>query len=365
MPADEWNVLAGRLLGDGSVEILETELPVEIDSIDRNLSAPATMQASITNEVKRLKRAGRPIFEEWNTVLIAEAAGLIRGYTIYRRPTFNGNVWDLDQIGLGGYPKGMPYVDSKTFIQADPLDIFREVWSHLQSRPNGNLGVTVDELTCPVRVGMAGESSGVGSSASGPRRLAWWETTDLGNTIDEYATETPFDWREDNYWDGDQPHCHIKLGYPSIGGNKGYSLVLDNNLISLPSITRGDFANETHVLGAGEGRTRIRGYAGISDGRIRRVHVVDDKGSDSLAKANAKAKDILGRVRGDFIVDVVEVADSPTAPLAAIELGDTLELYAETPHVEIHQDVRVVGKSESPQKSDSAILTIVRAATRL
>lgn len=405
MAGGDWNILAGRLVGDGSIDILETELPMEIASIDRNLSAPSMMSGSITNSVKRLKKGGRPLFEPWNTVIIAEAAGLIRGMTIYRKPTFTGAKWELDQIGLPGYAQGTLYDGSASFVNTDPLDIFRHVWDHLQGFPAGNLGITVDRTArSPVRVGQgtpdpvdfdqarynsdpawaaywdglkaagwAGKATdsaerlyppaNTSSTDSEPRKLNWWETSDLGTVIDDLAKETPFDWLEKLSWQGDQPHCHLDLGYPTLGGRKDHlRLVLGENLATEPDVTEADYFNQVHVMGAGEGRDRVRGYAGVADGRLRRTRVVDDKSRSGKAQADSLARDELNATRGQLVVDMVEVYDHPNARLEAIELGDEIPLYAETDWVTVDCYVRVVGKSESPDKSDSATLTVVRMA---
>jgi len=360
--AGEWNFLAGRLVGDGSIDILETELPIEVTSINRALSAPGTMDGKISNTVRRLTKGGRPIFEPWNTVLIAEASGVIRGMSIYLKPTFNGATWDLEQVGLSGYPRGMPYDGEITFNQTDPLDIFRHIWDHLQGFAGGNLGVTIDRTaTSPVRVGRPQVE---GDNESGPRKLNWWETTDLGGAIDEYAKETPFDWVERVFWDGTEPRCHIDLGYPTIGTRKDhYRLVLGENIGTVPTVTEADYYNGVLALGAGEGRARIRGWAGVSDGRLRRVRSIDDKGLAAVDQANARAREELDNTRGQILVDSVTVYDHPNAPLEAIELGDELPLYAETDHITVDSYVRVVAKDESPQTSDQATLTVVRQVT--
>lgn len=362
MTAGEWNFLAGRLVGDGNIEILETELPIEVSSISRRLSAPGAMDGTITNAVRRLKVGGRPIFEPWNTVLIAEASGVIRGMSIYLKPTFTGATWDLSQVGLSGYLQGMPYDGEATFNNADPLDIFRHLWDHAQSFAGGNLGVTIDrEATSPVRVGTPETE---GDSESGPRKYNWWESTDLGAEVDNLAKETPFDWLETVFWEGDTARCHIDLGYPTIGTRKDqYRLVLGENMAEIPSVTESDFYNGVLALGAGEGRARVRGWAGVSDGRLRRVRTIDDKGLSDVGRATARANEELNATRGQLIVDTVTVYDHPNAPLEAIELGDELPLYAETDHVTVDAYVRVVGKDESPQTSDQATLTVVRQVT--
>lgn len=358
MAAGDWNYLAGRFNGDGLIEIIETELPLDVDSLDRSLSVPSGMDGSITNSTKRLKVNGRPIFEPWNTVIIAEASGIIRGMTIYRKPTFAGSKWTLDQIGLPGYAIGQPYTEERSYTDKDPLDIFREVWRHLQSQPNGNLGLTIDDLQSPVRVGTPTVE---GDNTSGPRLLNPWDTKNLGATVDEYARETPFDWVEEFSWEGDQPHCHLRLGYPTLGTRKDkLRLALGENLATEPTISNADEVNQFFVLGAGEGRDRVRGYAGVSDGKLRRATVVDDKSITSVPAANARARGGLAGARGAFVIDELDVYDHPNAPLAAIELGDELPCYAETDWALYDDYVRVIGKRESPTKNDVATLTVVR-----
>jgi len=428
MSLGDWNFLAGRLTGDGNIEVVETELPINISSIARNLSSPSAMDGTITNSVRRLKAAGRPIFEPWNTVLIAEASGIIRGMSIYQKPQFTGAEWQLQTIGMSGYPLGMPYDGEISFTGVDPLDVFRHIWAHLQSFPGGNLGVTVSDLRSGIKLGgpevdpltakhaaakairdrlavheddifedwtwyeqppgvndwndelvkeYGGNTwdrpAGVAwldkwmedhpppTDPEKPRKLNWWETTDLGAEIDNLAKEAPFDWVEQVGWQGDQPHCHIDLGYPTIGSRKeNLRLVLGENMASIPSVTEADYVNGAWVFGAGEGRERIRGRAGVADGRLRRLRVIEDKGISQVPQADARARDEMNATRGQFLVDTVEVFNHPNAPLEAIELGDEIPLYAETDHVLVDTSVRVVGKEESPQNSDVASLTVVR-----
>jgi hypothetical protein len=145
-----------------------------------------------------------------------------------------------------------------------------------------------------------------------------------------------------------------------IGGRKpAQRLVLGENLAEIPSLTEADYINEAWVLGAGEGRERIRGFSAVGDAKIRRATVVDDKGITAVQQANSVARDELVISRGNLLVDTVTVYDHPNARIAEIELGDELPLYAETDWQEVDQYVRVIGKSESPQEHDRATLTLV------
>src|SRR5699024_11949333 len=42
-------------------------------------------------------------------------------------------------------------------VQVDPLSLVRRIWSHLQSQPDGDLGLKVDSTTSPVRIGTKSE----------------------------------------------------------------------------------------------------------------------------------------------------------------------------------------------------------------
>jgi len=373
---DDWNYLAARIVGDGSIEVVETDLDIDITSIAGNLSAPPTMSGTITNEIKRLKKDGRPIFEPWNTAILAEADGQLRGGGIYRKPTFNGSEWELDIVGFSGYPQGMMYDGAQYFVEVDPLDIFRHIWTHLQSQPNGNLGVTVDQLKSPVRVGKeleqvqftAETSPGVSEVVSfeaGPKKLNWYDTTDLGKEIDDYAKSTPFDWREDVAWRGDEVGVHIALGYPTIGTRRSHltGFVLGTNLATEPSVAQADYVNGLHVLGAGEGRDAVRGYAGVADGRLRRVKVVEDKTKKSKTAANAYAAEVLAATRGQLTIDTLDVYDHPNAPLQGIQLGDEYPIFAEMDWATVDGYVRVVGRADTPGKSDMTTLTVIRSTT--
>lgn len=441
--AGDWNYLAGRFTGDGGIEIVETELPINLQGVTTNLSAPASLSGEIPYEVTRLKAAGRPIFEAGNTVLLVEASGVLRAMALYESPRFNGARWNWEAAGPHSYLTGLPYDGEIEFYKQDPLNIYRHIWEHAQDRPYGNLGITVDPLTSLIRVGgtpPTAPAETIGDAAqyildrynSGqpinadwswmgmptvvqryhlelyrwytrpwdanprnpadlpavkawlakyvadrkaepvaepvidrdeedPWRLNWWSTPDLGAVVDSLAKETPFDWYEHVYWDGDVPRCHMRLGHPIIGERReSYRIVLGENLAIEPDVSQPTYLNEVHVLGNGEGRARVRGYAVVADGKLRRARVIEDESITTKTGADARASLELAAARGKFKVDSLTIFDHPNLPLDAVELGMEVPLYAETDHVTVDDFVRVVGKSEAPETGDRATLTVVR-----
>lgn len=357
--AEDWNYMVGRMVGDGVIEVIESDLPIDITSIERKLSAPSAMTGSISHALQRLKNNGRPIFEPWNSVIIAVASDTIRGITIYREPVFSGPVWELDQVGLTGYANDMPYTDEKSFVDEDPLDIYRHMWHHLQSFPNGRLGITIDDLASPVRVGTVASEE---VPDSGPRRLNPWDTPNIGREIDRYATETPFDWLETYHWEGEIPRCHVRLGYPQIGDrHRGHMrFVLGENLGTKPTVRTAPFLNEVHVLGAGEGRDSVRGFAAVSEAKLRRATVINDDNMNAVWKADLQAQRALAASRGELVVEEIEVVDHPNARLEEIALGNEYPLYADLDWVEVNTWARVIGRVDVPGRSDVARLQIAR-----
>lgn len=355
MSTGDWNFLAGRLTGDGNIEITETDLPIEIDSIDRKLGEPKTLSGSITNRVKRLQKDGKPVFEPWNTVVIATVDDNIRGMGIYREPSFNGEVWDLDVAGFGCYPQETLYDGTYSKVDVDPLTVWRHIWDHIQSQPGGNIGVVLDrETTSPSRIGTVEE----------PYKLNYWDNLDLYNDITALSQDAPFDWVERDRWNADgEPECYLEAGHPEIGRIvKEGGIILGVNLETTPAIGAGGAATDVWVYGPGEGSARIRGYAGLtSPGRVRRTKVIDDPTARTTTTANARAARALARSQAVFTVDSVDIVDHPSLRIDTIELGNQYRLYAETPHATVDQFVRVVGISENPLVGGRATLTVVSA----
>lgn len=357
MSAGDWDYQAGRLNGDGTIDIIETELPLKVTSLARNLSAPCQVNGSIDEPLARLKNNGKPVFDPWNTVILAVASDQIRAMAIYRKPTFTGESWSLDTIGPTGYLEGMPYDGIASYVETDPALIYRDIWEHVQTRPGGNLGITLDVIDTPIRVG----KNPTGDNTDGPRQLNWWSTHNLADVVDSLASETPFDTEERFTWDGDQPHCHIAMGYPKIGGQaNGLSFVYGVNLATDPTGTTDPIYNEAWALGAGEGRDSIRGQAGISDGKLRRIKIVKDPSKTDTDGANALARKTLAASRGEIIVSELTVFDHSNAPLDAVELGMEIPLHLETPWIELHTSVRVIGRTDDPVKSDQATFLVIQ-----
>lgn len=359
-----WRYLAQQFSAEGPGELFQLNAPLNGLKIGERLSAPPDATATISTATRELAGpTGEPLFRKWGAAVYAEASGQIQGGWLLRDNTWNGDSWDLDLVGFSGYPQGMPYNGDENFIQVDPLNIYRHIWDHLQDQPGGNLVVQLDDTTSPVRVGTEGEDEAAGEK--GPRKLNWWSTHDLGAEIDTLAKETPFDWIESHRWanDGDNEIDHlIRTGYPKIGVRRHdlNGLVYGVNVLTPPPVTEGEYADSVISLGSGEGRDQIRGYAGHTRDRIRRVRVVTDTSMQNASLADSLARDTLAASQGKLLVQTIRVQRHRSLDPMAIGLGDEVFYAAKTPWIKIGQWVRVVSRSYSPE-DDAVDLTVVFA----
>lgn len=153
-----WRYIAQRAT---TGEFLNLEVPfVTRSELTWSLSAAGSFKGSVEPDMGTLTAPdGRPVFEEWNTLIYAEADGEIRwgGIVITSELGSDGQSWDIEAASFATYPTGTPYLDAYYGVKADPADIVRMLWAHIQGFNRGDLGVTVTGST-RVRVGSESEA---------------------------------------------------------------------------------------------------------------------------------------------------------------------------------------------------------------
>jgi hypothetical protein len=262
----------------------------------------------------------------------------------------------------------MPYLDSNFWIDKDPLFLARHIWSYLQAQPGGNLGLQVDQTTnTPVRRGTALEQvefdtqAGPVSFESGPYRLAWYQTDNLGKEIDDLASETPFDYVERHAWadDGSDVIEHfLDFGYPRIGIQNGGRFVEGENIRVNPSRQqRGElYANEVLTIGAGDGRAALRGHAPTDRrGRLRRVQVVTDKSLRSQLKVNRRAAEEVALRQSKQSIEEIIVTDSNLAPFGSWNDGDDILVSLDSDWGDLEVWVRVLATTYTPETNQASL----------
>lgn len=358
-----WRYIAARETGDGVGQVITHELPLTDVIVTPRLSGPPSLTGTIPVEMSQLRNPdGTPMFRKWNTSIYAEDPnGQLYGGLLIDS-AFDGPKWLLDVAGFSYYPKDQPYVWEAHWVQVDPLWIHAHIWDQLQSLPGGNFGVEINPLESPVRIGE--EEDPAATTSAGPYRLNWWSTHDLGAEIDNLATDTPFDWVEEHYWDGEVVRHRIRRGYPRIGRRRqDQRLAIGENVTVIPQVPTREYASHALVLGQGEGRDRVAGDDGRT-GQVRRVAVIDDKTATNRDMAVERARRALavrdGRP-GLADGDELELISHPNAPLGEVSLGDEFFLEGWTGWVDLSQWVRLTSMSISPARSDRIRFTVAAA----
>lgn len=358
---------------------LHWDLEVHDLAITWTLSGPTLISGSFPVEIRDLRDLG---LEAWGTWLYVEEDGIIRAAGILQPAGVDENeTLTLDAVGISGYPKGIPYMQSFTLsgtdptsgeagigLGLDPADIVRDIWAEVQYYPGGNLGVTVQGST-PVRLGTpkqevsfdaenpdTGETEQVDFTAGPYSALDWFENADCGSEIEKLAKDTPFDFVERCSWNADRTAVTkwIDLEHPRIGRRlTEVRFAQEENLAVAVGPEEPDdrFASEVIVLGRGEGSSRVRGrYASPVPNRLRRVHVVDDKTVSTNTEANNRAyTELADRQALQDITELTALARHDNASLGEYAVGDDVLVDADVPwHGRIRLWQRVLGITYSP-----------------
>jgi len=337
-----------------------------------------TTAVNATDELKATLTPYSPaikdLLTEWGACIWAEASGKIRGGGILVHKETQGSAIQLECMGLHGYAYGLPYTDLTSYngVEIDPLDGYRQIWTHIQSQPGGNIGLQIPDTKTGLKIGVAmtqGEFDTVNGPLtyeSGPYSLNWWDTHDLGKAIDDLRSDTPFDFRERHEWDGNTIEHFIDLAYPRFNRRAiGVRFVVGENVIVQPSVENSgdDWASELELLGSGEGRTMVRGYASFPrGGRLRRVSVVEDKAIKDFKVANTRAYNLLKAQVEIGDITSLTVLDHPLAPMGSVLAGDEIFISLDYDWQEGEGFwVRIQSIEFSPDEGNNYVLTVVRS----
>lgn len=185
-----WRYIAQRAT---TGDFLELEVPfVTRSELTWALSAAGSLKGTISPDTGAMQAAdGRPMFEEWSTLIFAEADGEIKwgGIVITSELSSDGKSWNIEAASFSTYPNGQPYLGAYYGVQQDPAAIIREIWSHVQGFNHGNLGVTVTGST-PIRLGSTSETKyNDAAAAYAAKKAAYVQERNQYTDLRAYATQ--------------------------------------------------------------------------------------------------------------------------------------------------------------------------------
>lgn len=392
-----WRFIAQRALTE---EIIDWDVPFALSSNPkRALSGPGAMAGTIEPEYARMLGSdGEPILQEWGTKLYAEVDGAIRWGGIVTGTGFDNAKATISCEGLSCYPKGIPYesymISGKLITPKDPyagkdknhdgwvdgkkgkqkvpkppkphggprfdtFDAFRNIWNHVQSKPNGNIGLKIDTHDL-------GELLGA-KNGSDPWELAWWNNPDCGTALDTLARDTPFDWIETHSWadsTSNKIDHRIRLGKPRLGRKRDDLRFADGENITAIAKPEGlgdEYANEVFVLGKGEGQKMKKAQLYKSGtGRMRRVATVVDKTLSSASALRNRGQRELNGHSQELQIPAIQIRNHPNAKFGSWSLGDDILVQVEVPWVgSVAIWHRIISDELSP--NDMCILTLKRS----
>lgn len=342
MGADSWRIIAQRIT---TGQFLAWDVPLGNAVTSRTLSGPGGINGTIGRELARLTADdGRPLLEEWTTALYVEEDGLIRNGALVNSISNQGPRKVIGSIGFCGYPQGLAYTDD--YMPADfedPVDTFKNVWSKIQSYPDGDLGLAIHGPATYLRL----------SDGSGPFNIWSYDYRDTGQELDAIAKAAPFDFLESHTWT-DSTHTAIRhdvtIGFPRLGRRRTDLRFADSeNIVKVDAVGADGtkYANDVRVLGRGQGRGMVTARAAVRDGRLRRAAAVPHKdATQGLADRYAQQELRARRLEPD--IKSIEIQDHPNARLSAITPGDDVLVECE---LEQAGDVRVWLRVLSVQES--------------
>ena len=381
-----WRFIVTKPDGNGSESLITTELPAESVSITVSLSAPCDIQFTLPIHFRELMGSdGTPVFQTWGTCIYAERDGRILSGAIVDEIDATGSKLNVSAIGFTGYLEDMPYMGEYAAYDADPLNLARLIWAHVQAQPGGNLALSVSGLRSNRRIGTKGHAAfrgrpeikdvagNVVTKAIPPRPeikdepflLSWYQTTNLLDDFNKLSKVTPFDYAERHFWSGDIIAHHLDLGHPVLGRRReDLRFVLGENLRVAPKIYQSgdDYASEVMLLGAGEGSKQVKSVSNRADSnRLRRVSVLSDPGIPTASLAKAMTDNELRYRTGMPSVADMTVLDHPNAPFGTFDVGDSIFVQASNSwFADTDMWVRITSITYTPGEGETAKLTVVK-----
>ncbi len=296
-------------------------LPLSGVQITWDLTADALTGTINPNYALGVAADGRPVLDEWSTLIYAVADGQIRWGGILIHSDFTGPSWQIQASGFRGYPPNLPYlgpVYKQTAV--DPLDVIRMLWTHLQSYPSGNLNLTVDTAT---------HSAVIIGTAAAPYELDPWNNTDCGSEISTLLATIPAEMTEAHAFtaNGEAVTHTLAFGIPRVGRRRDdLRFVEDENVAAIIPLARdgASYANGVSATGSGTGSAAPQVTLAVDDGRLRRIAIWQDQRITTTDVLKPMAQRVLAAKQNMGGAASAVITNHPNAPAGSIATGDDI-----------------------------------------
>ena len=323
--------------------ILTRDLTVQNPKVMRVLSGPANIEFDV--DYRDISNSGI-YFKPWAQWIHAEkqvlgnrviwASGLVQPSDIDKKT----GVTHLVAQGFSGYAKRMPWLENWNPLANDVFEVPIKIWNHLQSYPNGNLGVTVYPTTSGIEMlpGYAFDGNILNLDFFS-QFIRATDKIDCADYIDKLARDIPFDYVEQSSWNSNKTGINksIYLGYPKAGVDQTYlAFVINENVIeATPHIeTLIDWVSDVIVDGWFPGTEYSASLTNADPHRYRRAISQDDARINSNERAAAWAKKKLTRRQTPAYWDSIIVdMGHPNAPFGYYDVGDRITVSGYMPWV--------------------------------
>lgn len=366
------------------LEPLHNDVPLQGVSLSRGVNEAGVLEATLdrARAYERVLVEGTTetveLIRERGTLLVAWDGRTARSFIVetLEPDSESQERLRIQAFGPGSVLDGTRWAAAaENYIEEDPLNIVRALWAHSSSFED-MIDVSVDPTRSPIRVGEEERevefTTGDGTEVAfetGPYRINWWSTTDMGKVFSDLAVETPFEWAEETRLDmdsDDPPAFHIRLGYPRLEAadrSETHHFEVGLNVVGPDHSDDEDyrFFSEVFVLGNGEGSEKRRGGASRrGTGRLRTVRVIEDQGVTSNRLADERARKAVELADQDEkFWESITVLPHPAAQPGTYDVGDVITVKGDTAWGWHEQRCRIVGLDHTVA-DDTITLTLER-----
>lgn len=341
-------IAAHALTGD----ILHWNLPLTSVECGPELNGPGSLNATLE---PGLERSVAEFLDPGNTILYVERDGKLAWGGIVWRAEPQGATFPIEAAGFGSYPHRRYDLHGNLdgrgpYIDADPCQIIRDVWTYAQDQPDGDLNVVVDDTKSETTTG----------TSKTPYTLPKTDARNLGEVIDEMAgLDDGPEWTETVSWNsrnGRRAEHRIRLGAPRLGRRReDLSFTSGINIATTPQAVQDAdaYAQTVVALGSGSGSKRLHVVDTVHDARLRLEQLLETSETDAEKLRQRARKERLAR---QVLIDITEldVRDHPAAPFGSWAVGDDILVRLREQHIAYEGWHRITGWTLRPPDGEEA-----------